>query len=181
MKFKRRNLEAFDHLIVGNVGRDDAANGDEAKHFPYRSIMYITEFFQELDTEYEHDGSTCHRWVADVLEQMLAVPHDSPNRSPEIFCRRSSPTHSAPGEAVRWRVTWSDVLLGVSDRYTGHGDTEPHGEELPALLHQVQLAEEREPVASLASRVRDYCVRDAVPRSIYRLVGSRHKPEPSLA
>jgi len=42
---------------VGNVGHNDAANGDEAKHFPYRSSMYITGFFQELDTEYEHDGS----------------------------------------------------------------------------------------------------------------------------
>jgi hypothetical protein len=34
--------------------------------------MYITEFFQELDTDWTHDGSTRHRWVADVLESMLA-------------------------------------------------------------------------------------------------------------
>ena len=47
---------------MGNVSHNDAANGDEAKHFPYRSNMYITGFFQELDTEYEHDGSTRHRW-----------------------------------------------------------------------------------------------------------------------
>lgn len=66
---------------------DDAENEDEAKHFAYRSGMYITEFFRELETEYQHDGSTRHRWVADVLEQMLAEPHDGSNCPPEIFCR----------------------------------------------------------------------------------------------
>lgn len=87
VKFKRRNLEAIGSLIVGNVGRDDAENEEEAKYFPYRSSMYITEFFQELDTGHQHDGSTRHRWVADVLEEMLAEPHDGPNRPPETFCR----------------------------------------------------------------------------------------------
>lgn len=46
MNFKRRNLEALADLIVGNAGREDAENADEAKYFPYRSSMYITEFFQ---------------------------------------------------------------------------------------------------------------------------------------
>lgn len=87
MKFKRRNLEALANLIVGNVGREDAENETEAKYFPYRSSMYITEFFQELETEYQHDGSTRHRWVADILEEILAEPQDGPNRPPEIFCR----------------------------------------------------------------------------------------------
>lgn len=87
MKFKRRNLEALGALIVGNVGRDDAENEDEARYFPYRSSTYITEFFQELDTDYEHDGSTRHRWVADVLEEVLAEPHDGPTRPPDTFCR----------------------------------------------------------------------------------------------
>lgn len=87
VKFKRRNLEALGSLIVGNVGRDDAENEDEERYFPYRSSMYITEFFQELETEYQHDGSTRHRWVADVLEEMLTDAHEGPNRPPEIFCR----------------------------------------------------------------------------------------------
>lgn len=87
VKFKRRNLEALGSLIVGNGGRDDAENADEARYFPYRSSMYITEFFQELDTDYQHDGSTRHRWVADVLEQMLAEPHDGPTHPPDVFCR----------------------------------------------------------------------------------------------
>lgn len=87
MKFKRRNLEALANLIVGNTSRNDTQNEVEATYFPYRSSTNITEFFQELETEYQHDGSTRHRWVADVLEQMLAEPHDGLNHPPEMFCR----------------------------------------------------------------------------------------------
>ncbi|GGZ37360.1 hypothetical protein [Streptomyces poonensis] len=49
--------------------------------------MYITEFFAELGTDWVHDGSTRHRWVAGVLEAMLAEPHDGPAQPPESFCR----------------------------------------------------------------------------------------------
>jgi hypothetical protein len=87
VKFRRRNLEALADLVVGNLGRDDAESEDEARYFPYRSSSYITEFFQELGTDYVHDGSTRHRWVADVLEEMLAEPHDGPTHPPETFCR----------------------------------------------------------------------------------------------
>lgn len=60
VKFRRSNLEALGELVVGNVGRDDPANEDEARNFPYRSSMYITEFFRELDTEHQHDGGLMH-------------------------------------------------------------------------------------------------------------------------
>jgi hypothetical protein len=36
--------------------------------------MYITEFSAELDMDWEHDGSTRHRWVAGALEQLLTEP-----------------------------------------------------------------------------------------------------------
>lgn len=87
MNFKRRNLEALGDLIVGNVGSDDIKDPSEVKYFPYRTSMQITEFFQELDTEYRHDGSTRHRWVADVLQQILDEPREGPNHLPELFCR----------------------------------------------------------------------------------------------
>ncbi|MEU0452976.1 hypothetical protein ABZ322_08115 [Streptomyces sp. NPDC006129] len=45
------------------------------------------EFFADLGTDWEHDGSTRHRWVADVLEAMLAEPHGGPDQPPESFCR----------------------------------------------------------------------------------------------
>jgi hypothetical protein len=82
MKFKRRNLNALGDLICGNRGSDDPSPSEEPKYFPYRSSSYISEFFEDLDTEWRHDGSTRSRWVADVLEAMLAEPHDGPTRPP---------------------------------------------------------------------------------------------------
>lgn len=87
MKFRRRNSEALADLICGNLGSQEPAPGEAPKYFPYRSSMYITEFLQELDTDWTHDGSTRHRWVADVLDSMLGEPHDGPAHPPEIFCR----------------------------------------------------------------------------------------------
>src|SRR5947209_13920502 len=87
MRFRRRNSEALADLICGNRGSYDPQPGEEPKFFPYRSSSYITEFFQELDTDWTHDGSTRHRWVADVIDAMLNEPHDGPSRPPEIFCR----------------------------------------------------------------------------------------------
>lgn len=74
MKFKRRNVEALGELICGNVGSNEPGDGRKPKYFPYRTSSCITEFFQDLDTEWEHEGSTRHRWVAGVLEEMLADP-----------------------------------------------------------------------------------------------------------
>ncbi|MFC8145633.1 hypothetical protein ACFUKV_28420 [Streptomyces paradoxus] len=37
--------------------------------------------------DWEHDGSTRHRWVAGVLEQLLAEPHEGPAHPSESFCR----------------------------------------------------------------------------------------------
>lgn len=102
MRFRRRTLEKLGDLVCGNPGSDEAGS-EHPKYFPYRSSSYLTEFFQDLDTEWAHDGSTRHRWVADVLEQMLAEPHDSATRPPEIFCRvidrlmeRSEATNEGP-------------------------------------------------------------------------------------
>lgn len=87
MKFKRRNSESLAELICGNPGVFDPGPNDQPAYFPYRSSSYISEFFAELDTDWTHDGSTRHRWVADVLDAMLAEPHDGPTHPPEIFCR----------------------------------------------------------------------------------------------
>ena len=87
MKFRRRNSEALGDLICGNLGSADSGPGREPPYFPYRSSYYITEFFEDMDIEYVHDGSTRHRWVADVIDAMLAEPHEGPAHPPEIFCR----------------------------------------------------------------------------------------------
>ena len=87
MKFKRRNSEFLADLICGNIGADEAGPNDEPKYFPYRSSSFITDFFADLGTDWIHDGTTRHRWVADVLDSMLAEPHNGPTHPPETFCR----------------------------------------------------------------------------------------------
>ena len=106
MRFRRRNSEALGDLICGNLGSDDPKSGGDPRYFPYRSSTYITEFFQELDTEWTHDDSTRHRWVADVLDSMLSEPHDGPadstrsllprNRSSDEPARRDEPGAGSP-------------------------------------------------------------------------------------
>ncbi len=121
MRFKRRNLEALGVLICGNLGSDDPRPGEEPRYFPYRSSSYITEFFQELDTEWTHDSSfTRHRWVADVLEAMLAEPHDGPARPPDIFCRVIDHLMS-PSEAMNEGADRPNALRQLNDVLTREG------------------------------------------------------------
>lgn len=120
MKFRRRNTEALAELICGNPGSSDPEAGTEPKYFPHRSSMYITEFFQELDTEYVHDGSTRHRWVADVLDTMLAEPHEGPSRPPEMFCRVIDHLMS-PSDALNEGADRPNALRQLNEILTREG------------------------------------------------------------
>lgn len=71
MKFKRRNLKAIAEMIIG----------DNPKFF-YRSSKYITEFFEDCDLDYEHDGSTRWAWTYDRMEELLSEPVAVPNTLP---------------------------------------------------------------------------------------------------
>ena len=42
--------------------------------FPYRSSSYLSRFFQDLDLDYAHDGSTRRHWVRSVLEEINKKP-----------------------------------------------------------------------------------------------------------
>jgi len=79
--FKARTLTQLGELICGNCPPG------ETSYFVYRSSMYLTEFFQDIDTDYQHDGSTRHRWVADVLGRMLNEPQPAPNVPPDALAR----------------------------------------------------------------------------------------------
>ena len=80
MEFKQRSLMQLSQLICGN--------GDQSStFFRYRSSSYLTEFFQDCDTDYVHDGSTRDRWVADVLRAILAEPHPNASTPSETFLR----------------------------------------------------------------------------------------------
>lgn len=74
MKFKSRNLRALAEIVVGDVD-----------YFPYRSSSYITEFFEECDLEFAHDGSTRWRWTADRLADLLNEPQSTAHTLPDRF------------------------------------------------------------------------------------------------
>ncbi|WP_280183589.1 hypothetical protein [Nocardia cyriacigeorgica] len=136
MKFKRRNSEALGDLICGNLGAYDSASGEEPKYFPYRSSSYITEFFQDLDTDWEHDGSTRHRWVADVIDSMLSEPHDGPTHPPEIFCRLIDQLMS-PSDATNEGADRSNALRQLNEVLSREGFEAFYGEDRHCYLRHV--------------------------------------------
>lgn len=59
----------------------------DADHFHYRSSKYITEFFEDCDLEFVHQGETRPVWAAERLEEVLALPHTSASVMPDAFVR----------------------------------------------------------------------------------------------
>jgi len=80
MQFKQRTLMQVADMICGNFPVDTSL-------FVYRSSSRLTEFFQDCDTDYVHDGSTRNYWVAETLRSILAEPQPGPNTPPETFAR----------------------------------------------------------------------------------------------
>lgn len=78
MQFKRRTLMQIADMICGNFPHDTT-------FFVYRSSKYLTEFFSDIETDYEHDGSTRQDWVANTLKELLAEPHAGAGKVPPIF------------------------------------------------------------------------------------------------
>lgn len=81
MKWKNRNLRELADLICGN-GEYNMPN-----YFFYRSSIYLTEFFEDCDLEFAHNGSTRWAWVVSRLEEVLAQPHAGPAVPPDAFIR----------------------------------------------------------------------------------------------
>jgi hypothetical protein len=74
MRFRDRNLRSLAELVIGDT-----------PHFPRRSSSYITQFFEECDLDFVHDGSTRWRWTADRLGELLQEPQPAPYALPERF------------------------------------------------------------------------------------------------
>jgi hypothetical protein len=74
MKFKNRNLRAIAEAVIGDV-----------EFFPYRSSSYITQFFEECDLDFVHDGSTRWAWTADRLSELLQEPQAASYVLPDRF------------------------------------------------------------------------------------------------
>lgn len=74
MKFKNRNLRDLAEMVIG-----------DNKRFPYRSSSYITQFFEECDLDFAHDGSTRWAWTVERLTELLSEPLEAPNTLPPRF------------------------------------------------------------------------------------------------
>src|ERR1700694_1958907 len=81
MGFKQSTLAPVADMVCGH------SEEDEESLFRYRSSSFLTEFFRDCDTDYEHDGSTRNHWVAEVLRLILAEPQPAANVPPGTFRR----------------------------------------------------------------------------------------------
>jgi hypothetical protein len=99
MEFKRRTLMQIADMICGN------SREGETSYFRYRSSSYITQFFQDCDTDYAHDGSTRNYWVADTLKTILGEPQPDATTPPATFSR-----------VIRTLMDQSDAMDEASDR-----------------------------------------------------------------
>src|SRR5215468_3228100 len=113
MKFKPRTLNQIADMICGN------GDPDETSYFVYRSSSYLTEFFEEIDTDYQHDGSTRKWWVANVLAKTIEEPQPGHNAPPDTFAR-------------------------VIRRLMDHEDAFNEGPDRPAALERLNAALARE-------------------------------------
>lgn len=136
MEFKRRNLEALADLVCGNRGYATPRDGHELAYFPYRSSSYITQFFADLGTDWKHDGSTRHRWVADVLGTILAEPHDGPSHPPEGFCRLIDQLMS-PSDALNEGHDRAHALEQLNDVLNREGFEAFYGDDRHCYLRHL--------------------------------------------
>ena len=85
MNLSRRTLSDLAEIICGSGG----GGGSQWtwNNFPYRSSMYLTEFFRNCDLEYVHDGSTRKQWVVEVLEELNSGPSSNPQLPSDALIR----------------------------------------------------------------------------------------------
>ena len=74
MKLKNRNLRGIAELVIG-----------DKEFFQYRSSSYITQFFEECDLDFVHDGSTRWHWTAERLGELLQEAQPAAHALPERF------------------------------------------------------------------------------------------------
>jgi hypothetical protein len=84
VKLQKRTIMQLADMVCGNT--PDGMPHEE-NYFKYRSSSRLTEFFADIETDYQHDGSTRKLWVAETLEKILAEPHSSAYAVPGAFSR----------------------------------------------------------------------------------------------
>ena len=141
--FKERTLRAVADMVCGN----DAC----AAVFAYRSSGRLTEFFQDCDTDYAHDGSTRWAWVAGVLREMLAGPISGAHTVPPAF---------------------SAVIAQLMDP----ADAVDEGPERPKALDILNAALQREGFEAFYSEDGRCHLRHSATRTISALDANPHRP-----
>lgn len=79
MDFKNRTLTQIADMICGNAPFE--------QYFRYRSSKFLTDFFYDSGSEYEHDGSTRGIWVTETLKKVLQGPNTEPNMPADNFLK----------------------------------------------------------------------------------------------
>ena len=65
------------NAALGNLARMICGDVPFNELFPYRSSSYLTSFFEGVDLDYTHDGSTRYWWVRSVLAELNDKPEVS--------------------------------------------------------------------------------------------------------
>ncbi len=89
MKLKPKTLSDLADMITGGSGSFSPGSGSRetttlANLFPYRSGPNLTAFFQNLELDYEHEGSRVP-WTKDVLKELNAESSSQPDLPPDIL------------------------------------------------------------------------------------------------
>jgi hypothetical protein len=146
VEFKQRTLNEIADMICGNQPKDGKPN-----HFRYRSSSYLTEFFQDCDTDYRHDRSNRYAWVADVLKQILAEPQPNSTTPPATFAK-----------VIR-------VLMDQSDACE-------EGRDRPAALERLNAALAREGYEAFYASDRQCYLRHIATNTIAQPSPDPHRP-----
>ena len=72
MRLSDRTVGTLAEMICGAAGGFNSSYSWD--NFPYRSSSQLTEFFENCDLDYRHDGSTRKWWVVGVLEELNQLP-----------------------------------------------------------------------------------------------------------
>ncbi|MDQ0008440.1 hypothetical protein J2T07_000599 [Luteibacter jiangsuensis] len=129
MDFKRRTISELARMICGDFS-------DEPKLFRYRSSHYLTEFFQDCDTDYAHDGSTRAHWVAGVLTEILSGPQPSPQTPPQVFSRVIR-TLMDPGDAMDGDPGRTGALTHLNQSLSREGFEAFYAEDQQCYLRHI--------------------------------------------
>jgi hypothetical protein len=142
MSFKSRSISQIARMICGN---------DDPGFFVYRSSSYLTRFFEDCDTDFQHDGSTRHTWVEHVLREILNEPSADPNMLPETFIR-----------VVR-------VLMDPADAHN-------EGADRPGAITELNTALSREGFEAFYGVDRQCHVRHVATNTVGALQPNPHRP-----